>query len=101
MGFGTRVKRSFEVVHRRVQDTAMHHLHGLKQSGRLRGFAMPYLGQQDSSLPTKPPVLVPRDGVIDYPTNFAAMSKAWIDTLSNRGEQLTRTLVSAHLAELF
>ena len=100
MGFGTRVKRSFEVVHRRVQDTAMHHLHGLKQSGRLRGFAMPYLGQQDSSLPLKPSVLVPRDKVIDYPTNFAAMSVDWIDALSNRGEQLTRALVSTYLADL-
>ena len=54
LGFGARVKRAFEVVHRRVQDTAMHHLHSLKESGILRGFAMPYLGQQDAALPWKP-----------------------------------------------
>lgn len=100
LGFGSRVKRAFEVVHRRVQDTAMHHLHTLKEAGVLRGFAMPYLGQKDESLPWKPSVLVPRDEVIHYPTNFAAMSETWIETLSNRGEQLTRLLVSAHLSEL-
>jgi NTE family protein len=100
LGFGMRVKRAFEVVHRRVQDTAMHHLHGLKESGRLRGFVMPYLGQQDAALPWLPSALVPRDQVIGYPTDFAAMSEEWIDALSNRGEQLTRVLVSAYLPEL-
>lgn len=100
LGFGTRLKRSFEVVHRRVQDNAMHHLHSLKATGRLRGFAMPYLGQQDSSLPWKPSVLVPREKVIEYPTDFAPMSDEWIDILSNRGEQLTRILMSTYLPEL-
>ncbi|MBL9170807.1 MAG: patatin-like phospholipase family protein [Verrucomicrobiales bacterium] len=100
LGFGMRLKRGFEVVHRRVQDTAMHHLHSLKETGRLRGFAMPYLGQQDSSLPWRPSVLVPREKVIEYPTDFAAMSDEWIDALSSRGEQLTRILVSAYLPEL-
>jgi NTE family protein len=100
LGFGLRVKRAFEVVHRRVQDTAMHHLHSLKESGKLRGFAMPYLGQQDESLPWKPSVLVPRGDVINYPTDFAAMSEDRIEALSNRGEQLTRVLISAYLSEL-
>jgi NTE family protein len=100
LGFGMRVKRAFEVVHRRVQDTAMHHLHALKESGRLRGFAMPYLGQQDASLPWTPSVLVPREEVIDYPTDFAAMPEKRIEALSNRGEELTRVLVSAYLSEL-
>lgn len=100
LGFVSRVSRSFEVVHRRVQDNAMHHLHGLKGAGRLRGFAMPYLGQQDAALPWRPSVLVPRSQVIDYPTNFAGMSEEWIESLSNRGEQLTRVLISTYLAEL-
>lgn len=100
LGFGMRVKRAFEVVHRRVQDSTMHHLHCLRESGKLRGFAMPYLGQQDAALPWKPSALVPRDKVIEYPTNFAAMSEEWIESLSNRGEQLTRLLVSEYLPEL-
>jgi len=78
----------------------MHHLHSLKQTGLLRGFAMPYLGQQDRALPWKPSVLVPREEVINYPTDFAAMSESCIEKLSNRGEQLTRALVSAYLSEL-
>jgi NTE family protein len=101
LGFGSRVKRSFEVVHRRVQDNAMHHLHALKDAGRLRGFAMPYLGQQDSALPWPPVQLEPRESVINYPTDFAAMPEVAMKALSNRGEQLTRALVSAYLSELF
>jgi NTE family protein len=100
LGFGSRVKRSFEVVHRRVQDNTMHHLHALKESGRLRGFAMPYLGQQDGSLPIQPQVLVPREKVIAYPTDFAAMSDEWINDLADRGEQLTRALVACYLPDL-
>ncbi len=100
LGFVSRVSRAFEVVHRRVQDNAMHHLHGLRESGALRGFAMPYLGQQDSILPWQPSELVPRHEVIDYPTDFAAMPERWIDALSNRGEQLTRVLVATNLTDL-
>jgi NTE family protein len=100
LGAVSRVSRAFEVVHRRVQDNAMHHLHGLREAGALRGFAMPYLGQQDSVLPWQPSVLVPRQEVIDYPTDFAAMPEKWIEALSSRGEQLTRVLVAAYLPEL-
>ena len=100
LGAGARISRSFEVVHRRVQDNAMHHLHAMKAAGGLKGFAMPYLGQQDGSLPWKPLPLVPRAEVIGYPTNFAAMSDEWIEKLSARGEQLTRALVSYYLPQL-
>lgn len=99
-GFLTRVKRSFEVVHRRVQDSTMHRLHHLKSRGSIKGFALPYLGQQDGSLPWRPGVLVPREEVINYPTDFAAMPDVWIEKLSNRGEQLTRALVSYYLSDL-
>jgi NTE family protein len=100
LGFFSRVTRSFEVIHRRVQNNAMHHLHKLKEAGLIRGFAMPYLGQQEAMLPNLPPELVPREQVINYPTNFAAMSDHWINTLSNRGEQLTRILVPHYLPSL-
>ncbi|MCX5711739.1 MAG: patatin-like phospholipase family protein [Candidatus Omnitrophica bacterium] len=96
----TRVKRSFEIIHKRVQDSTMHRLHMLKAMGSIKGFALPYLGQQDNRLPWEPGVLVPRGEVIDYPTNFSAMSNKWIDKLSGRGEQLTRLLVSYYLQDL-
>lgn len=100
LGFYRRAKRSFEVVHRRVQDSTMNRLHHLKEDGRIKGFVLPYLGQIDERLPWKPSPLVSRADVIAYPTNFAAMTVDWIDRLSNRGEQLTRCLLSQYLPEL-
>jgi NTE family protein len=100
MGFLPRVARSFEIVHRRVQDSAMHRLHSLKEARLIKGFVLPYLGQQDNRLAWKPTNLIPREEVITYPTNFAAMSEEWIEKLSGRGEQLTRTLISQYLPDL-
>jgi NTE family protein len=98
--FFSRVSKSFEIVHRRVQDSAMKHLHTLRENHLIKGFALPYLGQQDDALPYKPAGLVTRSEVIGYPTNFAAMSEEWIERLSNRGEQLTRLLVPHYLGEI-
>lgn len=100
LSFLPRVGRAFEIVYRRVQDSAMNRLHLMKKSGAIKGFVMPYLGQQDSSLPWCAPDLVPRTSVNDYPTDFAAMSNDWIERLSSRGEQLTRGLVNHYLQEL-
>jgi NTE family protein len=99
-GFLSRVARSFDVVHRRVQDAAMHRLHGLRKGGHIKGFVLPYLGQLDGTLPLKPSMLVPREEVVDYPTNFSAMSDKWIQKLSTRGEQLTRCLVEFYLKDI-
>src|SRR5208337_2656090 len=98
--FLPRVSKAFSVVHRRVQDTAMNRLHQLREAGWLKGFAMPYLGQQDDRLPWKPSSLVPRAEVVTYPTNFGQMTEGWIDKLSERGEQLARALVSFYLKDL-
>ena len=95
-----RIKRSFEIVHRRVQDSAMHRLHLLKQTGQIKGFVLPYLGQQDHALPWQPTDLVPRSEVINYPTDFSPMSDQWVQKLSSRGEQLTRGLVDYYLSEI-
>lgn len=100
MGFLSRIKRSFATVHRRVQDSAMSHLHHLRTSGQIQGFALPYLGQQDSALPMAIPGLISRDQVVGYPTNFGAMKNDWIDRLSRRGEQLTIALVQHYLPHL-
>jgi NTE family protein len=95
-----RMATSFSMVHRRVGNAAMHRLHELAQSKQIKGFALPYLGVDDTKLPTRPRSLVRRSEVIGYPTDFAAMSDNWIDALSTRGEQLTRILVGAYLKEL-
>lgn len=100
MGFPSRIRRSFEVVHRRVQDSTMNRLHHLKDSRLIQGFAMPYLGQQDAALPMKITNLIPREAVVDYPTDFGAMRMEWIQRLSDRGEQLTRALLMEYLPHL-
>ena len=78
----------------------MQRLHALKEARLIKGFALPYLGQQDWKLPWEPAGLISRASVIDYPTNFSPMSDAWIDRLSCRGEQLTRLLVSHYLSDV-
>jgi predicted acylesterase/phospholipase RssA/proteasome lid subunit RPN8/RPN11 len=88
-----RLARSFELTHRKLQDGARARLHQLSAAGRLGGFAMPYLGQQDRALPYRPPDLVSREEVVGYPTNFSPMSQAKIDQLSRRGEQLTHIVI--------
>jgi len=100
LNFLPRVSRSFEIVHRRVQDSAMHRLHHLKDTKRIKGFALPYLGQQDANLPFRPSIFTNRSEVLGYPTDFAAMSDEWIEKLSSRGEQLTRILVTEYLGDL-
>ena len=100
LSYLSRVSRSFEIVHRRVQDSAMRRLHHMKEAGMIKGFILPYLGQQDDILPLKPAELVPRSEVVNYPTNFAAMDNHWIEKLAGRGEQLTRTLVESYLTEV-
>lgn len=100
-GFYRRVSRSFSVIHRRVQDSAMNRLHQLRSGGAIKGFILPYLGQLDDRLPSKPQDLVPRADVIEYGTDFAPMSDQWIERLSLRGEQLTKCLLTHYLSELF
>jgi len=95
-----RLGRSFEATHRKVQDANRSRLHGFAADGQLAGFAMPYLGQQDRALPWIPPDLVSREQVASYPTNFAPMSDAEIETLALRGEQLTHLLIERWCPDL-
>lgn len=95
-----RLARSFELTHRKLQDGARARLHQLSAAGRLGGFAMPYLGQQDRALPYLPPDLVPREEVVGYPTNFSPMSQEKLDQLSRRGEQLTHLAIERWVAGL-
>lgn len=100
LSYFKRVSKSFSTIHRRVQDSAMHNLHHLKTTGLIKGFVMPYLGQVDERLPWRPGDFVLRDDVISYPTNFSRMTDENISKLSNRGEQLTKILVSHYLPEI-
>ena len=95
-----RMDASFQSVFRKVQDAGIQRLHMHKRSGNIKGFILPYLGQQDQALPLRPPDLVRRDEVFGYPTNFAAMSDEKICKISSRGEQLTRILLNHYCPEL-
>jgi NTE family protein len=92
----SRMKRSFESVYRKVQDAGKGLLHEHSEAGKLEGFTLALLGMQDRALPLRPPDLVPRDAVIGYPTDFAAMSHDNLSLLSLRGEQLVRLTIEAH-----
>ena len=96
-----RMKRSFESVYRKVQDTGKGLIHRHGELGNLKGFILPFLGQNDSALGGIIPTdLVRREEVIDYPTNFSRMRDEDIDRISRRGEQLTRLMIEAHAPEI-
>jgi len=99
-GFYSRASTAFESVFRKVQDASYNRLHMLKRDGRIRGFVLPYLGQQDQALPLRPEDLVKREEVLGYPTDFAAMPEKDITRLSRRGEQLTHSLLSYYCPEI-
>lgn len=96
----SRMKRAFEAVYRKANDSIRKRLHDYTTSGHLKGFVLSYLGQQDRSLPIAPPDLIPRSSVIDYPTDFRAMSSEDIKLIAGRGEQLTRLLIARYVPEL-
>jgi hypothetical protein len=73
-------------------------MHGA--SGGIKGFVFPYLGQRGRELPLVPVDLPLRAEVVDYPTDFAAMSDETIELLAGRGEKLTRLLLDFYCREL-
>ena len=91
-----RLKSVFFCIHDRAQNASMKRLFQLKESGKLRDFILPYLGQNDRHLRCPPADLVTREDTHGYPTDFSAMSPAWIERLSRRGEQLTKALIAEH-----
>jgi NTE family protein len=95
-----RLRRSFDVVHRRAQDGGRAQLHEWLSSGHIKGFAMAYLGLRDERLPVPLVDLVPRASVTSCGTNFAAMGQDDLERLSARGEQLLRSLLPVYCPEL-
>ena len=98
-GILTRLKQTAETTMRKAQDSVMKDLHHYKTTSKIKGFILPYLGQQDKSLPFYWPDLVMRDEV-NYPTNFRPMKEEDLRRLSTRGEQLTRLLLDYYCPEL-
>lgn len=92
----TRMIRSFEAVFRKAHDAAIKRLHSHDASGKVKGFVLAYLGQQDDRLPVCPPDLVRRKEIFDYPTDFSPMKESDVMLLSNRGEMITRLLIARY-----
>ena len=72
----------------------------LRENSEILGFILPYLGQNDASLPCPPPGLVSKKRVFNYPTDFNQMKKEDIEALSTRGEQLVNNLIETYYPEL-
>lgn len=101
-GWVERMIRSFETVMKRNQDTSMNTLHKYRENNEIKGFIMPYLGQQDKalySIEKDLTNLVKREEV-NYPTDFNAMKISDIEKISKRGEQLTEMFLKNYLPEL-
>jgi len=98
--WSSRMIATINTTHRQTQSMTFNLLHRLKESTQIKGFVMPYLGQNDSALPCPPSDLVPRDATYDYPTDFDPMSQEDLELITKRGEQLTRNLIETYYPEL-
>ncbi|MDC0609154.1 patatin-like phospholipase family protein [Vibrio sp.] len=96
----SRMEAAFESVFARAQNFATKRLFDLKESGKLKGFLLPYLGQKDSSLMFAPDNLVSGELTAGYPTNFSKMKDIWIERLVTRGEQIVLAQVEEHWSSI-
>lgn len=96
----SRMVATLNTIHRRTHSMTYDLLHRLTASGEIKGFLLPYLGQNDNALPCPPSDLVPRHATLDYPTDFNPMPQGALNLISMRGEQLTRSLIETYHPEL-
>lgn len=94
--WASRMRATVDTIHRRTHSQHFDLLHRMEANGEIKGFLLPYLGQMDDRLPYRPPDLVERSAVVDYPTDFSPMPKPHLQALSMRGEQLTRVVLEAY-----
>jgi len=94
--WGSRMGASFESVFARAQNLSMKRLFDLKDLGKLKGFMLPYLGQNDSTLKFTNRDMVTSESTAGYATNFNAMDKDWIERLVRRGEQIVHAQFKEH-----
>lgn len=92
-----RLTKCFATVMRRVQSLNFNSIHQLKINGDIDAFVLSHLNQDDDKLPYKSPNLTLREKVENYPTDFSAMKDSDIANIVNRGEELTKILVSKYL----
>ena len=97
---GTRLRRSFDTVHRRAQDAARARLHAAAAADQLQGVVHAYLGMPDERVPVPMIDLIPVTAVRHYPTDFKAMAAADMQLITTRGEQLTRALLAHYCPRL-
>lgn len=95
-----RLKRSFEIAYSKAQDGSRARLNQSAEAGTIQGFIHPYLATRDKRLPLPLADLVPREAVVDYPTNFAPMTSEDLHRIATRGEQLTRILIEYYCPQL-
>ncbi len=98
--WSSRMVSTINTIHRRTHSMTFDLLHRLKENGDIKGFILPYLGQNDRALPCPPGNLVSRDATYDYPTDFDPMSQNDLELLTKRGEQLTRNLIETYHPDL-
>lgn len=96
----SRMMATVSATHRRTHSMTFDLLYRLKDSGKIEGFLLPYLGQNDDALPCPPNDLIPRNATFDYPTDFDPMKQKDLELLTKRGEQLTRNLIETYHSEL-
>lgn len=87
-------------IHARTENLAINRLFELLGSGGIGPVLVPSIGQNDERLLRKPDKFVSGEVVADYPTDFSAMSEAWIDKLSGRGASVMAALLAEHWPEL-
>lgn len=97
MTWWSRMGQVASAVMRKVEDATKKRLHEHLRAGRISGFVYVGLGQLDERVHPKTGNWVGRKVVIDYPTNFNAMSEEDIERLSGRGEGIARALVTRYL----
>ncbi|SFM22009.1 NTE family protein [Desulfomicrobium norvegicum] len=88
----SRMLMTVNTIHRRTHSLSYELLHRMKDTGQIKGFLLPYLGQIDERLPYITDDLVRRHETFDYPTDFSPMKKIDVERIGLRGEQLTRLL---------
>ena len=97
MSWWSRMVQVVVAVMRKVGDATKKRLHEHAAAGRINGFVYVGLGQMDDRVHPKPGNWVDRDEVINYPTDFNAMSHEDIEKLAGRGEAIARALVTRYL----
>ena len=92
-----RMKQVSVAIMRKVGDATKRRLHYHLAEGRIDGFVYVGLGQLDRRIHPKTGNWTDRESVIDYPTDFCAMSEDDIEKLTARGEAIARALVTRYL----